>query len=104
MDIKENEDHFLVSADLPGVNEKDIEVTLQDGVLLLSGKRELNKQEKTERGYYSERSYGSFCRSFTLGDGVEPDKIEAVYKNGVLTVKLPKKSETKPRQIPVTTN
>jgi HSP20 family protein len=104
VDIEEKADHFLVSADLPGVSEKDIEVKVQDGVLLLSGKRESKKEEKTEGGYYRERSYGSFCRSFTLGDGVDPAKIEAAYKNGVLTVKLPKKAETQPRQIPVSTN
>jgi HSP20 family protein len=104
VDIEERADHFLVSADLPGVSEKDIEVKVQDGVLLLSGKREVSKEEKTEAGCYRERSSGSFCRTFTLGDGVDPEKIEAAYKNGVLTVKLPKKEETKPRQIPVSTN
>jgi HSP20 family protein len=104
VDIEEKEDHFLVSADLPGMSEKDIEVKVQDGVLLLSGKRESRKEEKTEGWYYRERSSGSFCRSFTLGDGVDPAKIEAAYKNGVLTVKLPKKAETRPRQIPVSTN
>ncbi len=104
VDIVEKPDHFLISADLPGVSEKDIEVKVQDGVLLLSGKRESSKKEKTEGGYYRERSHGSFCRSFTLGDSVDPAKIEATYKNGVLTVKLPKKAETRPRQIPVSAN
>ena len=104
VDIEEKGDHFLVSADLPGVSEKDIEVKVHDGVLLLAGKREASKEQKTETGYYRERSYGSFCRSFTLGDGVDPAKIEAAYKNGVLTVKLPKKPETQPRQIPVSAN
>ena len=104
VDIEEKEDHFLVSADLPGVSEKDIEVKVHDGVLLLSGKREVSKEDKTEGGYYSERKSGSFCRTFTLGDGVDAAKIEAAYRNGVLTVKLPKKEETKPRQIPVSTN
>jgi HSP20 family protein len=101
VDIEEKADHFLVSADLPGVSEKDIEVKVQDGVLLLSGKRESSKEQKTESGFYRERSYGSFCRSITLGEGVDAAKIEAAYKNGVLTVKLPKKEEAKPRQIPV---
>lgn len=104
VDIEEKPDHFLVSADLPGVSEKDIEVKVQDGVLLLSGKRESKKEEKTEGGYYRERSSGSFCRSFTLGEGLDPTKIEATYKNGVLTVKLPKKAVTQRRQIPVSTN
>jgi len=104
VDIEEKADHFLVSADLPGVSEKDIEVTVQDGVLLLSGKRETSKEEKTEGGTYRERNYGSFCRTFTVGDGVNAAKIEAAYKDGVLTVKLPKKPETQPRQIPVSAN
>jgi len=104
VDVEEQPDHFLVSADLPGMSEKDIEVKVQDGVLLLSGKREVGKEGKTSRGYCRERSSGTFCRTFTLGDGVDPAKIEAVYKNGVLTVKLPKKEETKPRQIPVSAN
>ena len=104
VDIEEKEDKFVIHADLPGISEKDIELKVHDGVLLLSGKREAAKEEKTEKGYYKERSYGSFCRSFTLGDTVEAEKIEASYKNGVLTVSLPKKAETKPRQIPVSTN
>ncbi len=104
VDIEEKPDHFLVSADLPGVSEKDIELKVQDGVLLLSGKRETSKEGKTEGGAYRERSCGSFCRTFTLGDGVDAANIEAAYKNGVLTVKLPKKAEIQPRQIPVSTN
>ena len=104
VDIEEKEDHFLISADLPGVNEQDIELKVQDGTLLLSGKREAVKEEKSETLSYSERSSGSFCRSFTLGKGVNAEKIEASYKNGVLTVKLPKAEESKPRQIPVNTN
>ena len=104
VDLEEKEDHFVVTADLPGVSEKDIDVKVEDGVLLLSGKREVSKEEKTEGRYYRERSSGSFCRTFSLGDGVDAAKIEAVYKNGVLTVKLPKKEETKPRQIPVSSN
>ncbi len=104
VDIEEQEDHFLISADLPGVDEKDIEVKVHEGVLLLSGKREQVTEEKHEGGYYRERSFGSFHRSFTLGDGVDAEKIEAAYKGGVLTVKLPKKEQAKPRQIPVRNN
>ena len=104
VDIEEKEDHFLIQVDLPGVSEKDIDVKVHEGTLLLSGKREVAKEEKSEKGYYNERSYGRFCRSFTLGDGVDAGKIEATYKNGVLTVKLAKKAEVLPRQIPVSTN
>ena len=104
VDIEENEDHFLISADLPGVSEQDIEVKVHEGVLLLSGKREVSTEEKSDSGYYRERRFGSFHRSFTLGNGVDAGKIEATYANGVLTVRLPKSEKAKPRQIPVSTN
>jgi HSP20 family protein len=103
VDITEEEDHFLIKADLPGVDEKDIEVKVHDGVLLLSGKREETREE--EEGYsYRERRSGSFCRQFRLGRNVDAEKIEAAYKKGVLEVKLPKKEEAKPRQIAVSSN
>jgi len=101
VDISEEEDHFLIKADLPGMSEKEIEVKVQDGVLLLSGKREEVREEKKEGGYHRERRYGSFCRQFRLGSNVDPDAIAATYDSGVLSVKLPKKEETKPRQIPI---
>ena len=104
VDIEEQEDHFLVSADLPGVSDKEIEVKVEDGVLLISGKRESTEEKRTESGTYRERRFGSFMRSFTLGKGVDASKIEATYANGVLAVKVPKAEETKPRQIPVSTN
>jgi len=104
VDISEEEDHYLIRADLPGVAEKDIEVKVHDGVLLLTGKREDTREEKAAGSYYRERRHGSFCRQFRLGDVVDPEKIEASYKGGVLEVKLPKKEESKPRQIPVTSS
>jgi HSP20 family protein len=104
VDIEEKENSVLIHADLPGVNEKDIEVKVHEGTLLISGKRESAKEEQGEGKYYSERSYGSFCRTFSLGRNVDAEKIEASYKNGVLTVLLPKKEEVKPKQIPISTN
>lgn len=101
VDIKEDEDRVVIVADLPGVDEKDIDVQVHDGVLQLSGKREESKEEKSEHGYYRERRYGSFHRRFRLGSNVDAASIEATYKNGELTVVLPKKEEAKPRQIPV---
>jgi len=101
VDIEEKDSEFVIRADVPGVNEKDLEVRVDDGVLLLSGKREQSKEEKGARGYYQERSYGSFCRQFRLGTEVDDTKIEATYRNGVLMVVLPKKEAAKPRQIPV---
>jgi len=101
VDIEENESHFVIRADVPGVNEKDLEVRVHEGTLLLSGKREESKEEKSARGCYRERRYGSFCRQFRLGTEVDDNRIEASYRNGVLTVLLPKKEAAKPRQIPV---
>lgn len=101
VDISEEDDYFLIKADLPGMSEKEIEVKVHDGVLLLSGKREETREEKEEGGYHRERRYGSFCRQFRLGVGVDPTTIAATYDSGVLSVKLPKKEESKPRQIPI---
>lgn len=104
VDIEEREDSFLLKADLPGMSEKEIEVKVHDGVLILSGSRETSKEDKTEHGYYRERSYGSFCRQFNLGSNVDATKIEASYNSGVLKIVLPKKEEVQPKQIPVSTN
>ena len=104
VDIREEEDHFLLLADLPGVNKDEIEVKVEDNTLLLSGKREANIEEKAEGFRYSERRFGAFNRSFRMGEGVDSSGIEASYKDGVLTVTLPKKPEVQPRQIPVAIN
>ncbi|MFH2010202.1 MAG: Hsp20/alpha crystallin family protein [bacterium] len=104
VDIEETEESFVLTADLPGVDEKEIEITVHEGVLLLSGKRELEREEKTDKGIYRERSHGAFLRKFRLGPNVDPEGIAAAYKHGVLTVTLPKKAEAKPKQIPVVTN
>jgi len=104
VDVEEKEDAFLITAELPGVEEKNVQLTVEDGVLTISGHREASKEEKKEGAILRERSYGSFHRSFRLGRGVDAEKIEASYKNGVLSVTLPKAEAVKPRQIPVSTN
>ena len=104
VDIVEEEDSFVIRADLPGVDEKEISVKVHEGTLVLAGKREEKSEKKTERGYYCERRSGSFQRTFNLGDKVDAEKIEAKYDKGVLTLTLPKKEETKPRQIEVAVN
>jgi HSP20 family protein len=101
VDIDEEETRFVIHADLPGMDQKDIEVRVHEGTLLLAGKRESKHEEKKGSAYYRERCYGSFARRFKLGSSVDDSKIEATYENGVLTVVLPKKEEVKPRQIPV---
>ena len=91
VDVVEKDDMFELTADLPGVDEKNIEVKLSGDALTIKGEREEHKEEK-KRGYYiSERQFGSFERSFRLPDNVETDKIKAQFKDGVLTIALPKK-------------
>ena len=104
VDIREEEDHFLLQADLPGVAKEEIEVKVEENTLILSGKRELAKEEERQGYHYSERRSGTFSRSFNLGDNVNPEGIEAAYRDGVLSVTLPKKPEAQPRQIPVAVN
>jgi|SRR5687767_2294251 HSP20 family protein len=101
MDLVEADDHFVLKADLPGVDEGDVAIEVQDNVLTLSGSREA-EHERNEQGWYRlERSYGSFNRSLTLPDGVDPDKVEANFDRGVLEVRIPKPEERKPRRISI---
>jgi|SRR6516164_1025343 len=93
VDVLENEKGYEITADLPGMDEKNIEVKVTDGVLTMKGERREEMEEKKKDYYLQERSYGSFQRSFELPDSVDADKIEANFKKGVLTVKLPKKVE-----------
>ncbi len=91
VDVVEKDDAFELTADLPGVDEKNIEVKLSGGMLTIKGEREEHKEEKKKDYYLSERQFGSFERSFQVPESVESDKIDARFKNGVLTVLLPKK-------------
>ena len=91
VDAIEKDDVFEVTADLPGVDEKNIEVKLSGDVLTIRGEREERKEEKKKDYYVSERQFGVFERSFQVPENVESDKIDACFKNGVLTVTLPKK-------------
>ena len=97
LDVAELKDRYEVKAELPGLDEKDIELTLEDGLLTISGEKKAETEEK-EKGYYlKECSYGSFARSVRLPDNISDDKIEAKFKKGVLTVKLPKKEILPPK-------
>ena len=98
-EVKETKDSFLFKADLPGVNEEDVEIGLTGNQLTVSGKREEEKREEGERFYAYERSYGSFSRSFTLPEGVDSEHIDAAMKDGVLTLRLPKRPEVQPKRI-----
>jgi len=102
-DVKETENEIIVKADVPGVSEKDLEVKLEDGTLTIKGERKFEEEKKGEGYHRIERGYGTFVRCFSVPDTVDPDKVKATYKDGVLTVVLPKKEAAKPRTIKVTT-
>ena len=93
VDIGEKDNAYEVTADMPGFEEKNIEVQVVNGSLSIKGERTSEKEEKKKEYYVSERAFGSFERSFPLPEGVDTDKIEASLKNGVLTVTLPKTAE-----------
>ena len=104
MDLVEADDHFVLKADLPGLSEGDVSIEVQDGTLTISGERSA-EHESHERGWYRiERSFGSFNRSLTLPDGVDPDRIAASFSDGVLEVRIPKPEERKPRRIAIGAN
>jgi HSP20 family protein len=93
LDVRENATSIAVEAELPGVEEKDISVTLANGVLTIKGEKKQEKEEKGENFYVSERSYGSFERSLRLPDSVDETKVDAKFENGVLKVTAAKKPE-----------
>jgi HSP20 family protein len=93
IDLREAEKEFVVEAELPGMNEKDVSVTLSNGVLTLKGEKKSEREEKKENYHLMERNYGSFHRSFQLGDAVDPDKVSATFDKGVLKITLAKRAE-----------
>ncbi len=99
VDIYETKDKITLKAELPGFDEKQINLRFEDGVLTIEGERKFEKESGDENYHRVERSYGKFVRSFAIPAGVEGDKIAASFSNGVLTVDLPKREETKPKQI-----
>ena len=101
VDVHETENELVVTADIPGMNEKDLDVRVENNMLTISGERKTETNVKDDNYLRVERSYGSFSRSFSLPNTVNPEAIAAEYKNGVLTVKLPKRAEAKPRQVKV---
>jgi len=101
VDIYDNEDTIVVKAELPGVDKDDIVVDVKDRVLTLKGERSSENEVKEDNYYRRERTFGSFERRFTLPDNVDPEKITADYKNGVLEVGIPKPEVKKPKQITV---
>ena len=93
VDVVENDKSYAITAELPGVQEKDVNVTVSNGNLVIKGEKHQEKTEKSENHYLSERSYGNFQRVFGLPPGTDESKIEAQFHNGVLTVTVPKNAE-----------
>ena len=98
VDVAERPTEFEITAELPGMSEKDIEVRLSNGTLSIKGEKKVEREEKEKDYYVSERRYGSFTRSFALPDGVDTAKVEATFTKGVLTVKLPKTAESRQKE------
>ena len=101
VDISETDQKFIVRAEVPGVDRKDIKINIEDHVLSIRGESKQEKEEEKEQFQRVERFYGSFCRSFSLPDNVDEEKIEADFKNGLLTLAIPKTESSKPKAIEV---
>jgi HSP20 family protein len=102
VDIYETDAHEVVlKAELPEVKREDISVTFENGVLTLKGERKFEQETKKENYHRVERRHGTFSRSFTLPNTVDPSRINAAYKDGILTIRLPQREEAKPKQIDV---
>ena len=106
MDLVETADHYVLRADLPGLSDEDVTIQLEDNVLTISGERKTNHEDRPEGYYRLERGFGTFTRSLTLPDGVDPDSVQAHFDRGVLEIRIPKPEQKKPKtvQISVGTN
>ena len=101
LDVSENDDSVVVKAEVPGVSADDLEITIDDGALVLSGEKKNESEERKEGYYRSERVFGSFRRSITLPESVDPDKVSGSYEDGVLVVTLEKTPAAKPKRVKV---
>jgi len=101
LDVAETKNEIVVKAEVPGLEPKDIDISLSDGLLTIKGEKKQEREEKEENYHLVERSYGSFARSIRLPNEVQSDKINASYKNGVLKIVLPKSEEAKKKEIKI---
>lgn len=102
VDIYEDEHSINLKLEIPGIEEKDLDIKLENNTLTVRGERKFEKEEKEENFHRIERRYGAFARSFTLPNTVDPDSVQASYENGILKITLAKRAEAKPKQIKVT--
>ncbi len=101
LDLSEAKDEFVVKAEIPGADAKNIDISLNDGTLIIKGEKKHEKEQKEENYHFVERSYGSFVRSIRLPGQVQGDKVKASYKDGILKISLPKSEEAKKKEIKV---
>lgn len=101
VDIYETDDSIVLKAELPGINPDDVEVRVEDNTLYLKGERKFEKETQQGNLHRVERSYGTFNRSFALPGSIEADKVQAKYKDGILTLTMPKREEAKPKTIKI---
>jgi HSP20 family protein len=101
MDLVETDEHFVLKADLPGLTEEDVNIEVEDNVLVLSGERKAEHEDKREGFVRVERAFGGFRRSLTLPEGVDPESVTATFDKGVLEVRIPKPEERKPRRVAI---
>jgi len=103
VDIEEQPERYVVRAELPGMKLEDIKITVKDNQLVIRGEKRKEEEKKDSTYHRVERAYGQFQRAFTLSHAVQSDKIDAIYRDGVLEVSIPKAEEAKPREIPIKT-
>lgn len=103
LEVTENENEFRVKMEIPGIDEKDLSITLTEGVLSVRGEKKSERESKDDMCYCSEVSYGSFERAVAVPTNVDGEKVEAKYTNGVLSIVLPKREEAKPKKVEIKT-
>jgi HSP20 family protein len=101
VDISEDDKEYLIKAELPGLKKDDVHISVEKGVLTITGERKFEKEEKDRKHHRVERAYGSFVRTFIVPDDAEADRVAAQFKDGVLTIHIPKSEQAKPKQIEV---
>ena len=101
VDIVEGKDKIQLKVELPGFKEDQVNLTVEDGLLTIRGERKFNRESNEQNYHRIERSYGTFVRSFTLPNSVEQNRIQATFSDGILNIGMPKREETKPKQIPI---